>query len=391
MTAWAQPEYTGHRRAAWPAAGRARRPRRGLGRIRARSGWVRRRTATGWSWRSTVTSRWCRCWKARTGMRPAGTGWRSAARRCGSPSAPAGWAGSATAAASPWTAARRSLGAATAPVTGCPINPVVREPPAEPVLTGVSVIDALTTLVRGPEAAGVLGSRAAAPGAGRRRSRPRPRRAATRSASCSRPWASPTPTPPPSAALEERAAAGELVLLLNTGRRAGDRADADARLALTVAEHLAFDSGPARAGGDGRHDQLLRGGARGVGRPRRDPGPPGLPWLPVQRPGFAVRAVRPDPRHSRVGHASAGADHAGRRHHPPGARPDRLHHRGPDRAVRRPARPRRLPAGRRLCLAVAADAPRRRPGPDQGRPPGRRRADPRRARRRPAGRGNWPS
>jgi V/A-type H+/Na+-transporting ATPase subunit B len=37
----------------------------------------------------------------------------------------------------------------TAAVTGFPMNPVVREPPAEPVITGVSVIDGLTTLVRG--------------------------------------------------------------------------------------------------------------------------------------------------------------------------------------------------------------------------------------------------
>ena len=37
----------------------------------------------------------------------------------------------------------------TAPVAGFPINPAARQPPAEPVLTGVSAIDALTTLVRG--------------------------------------------------------------------------------------------------------------------------------------------------------------------------------------------------------------------------------------------------
>ncbi|MGY2063482.1 V-type ATP synthase subunit B, partial [Nocardia gipuzkoensis] len=34
-------------------------------------------------------------------------------------------------------------------VSGAPLNPMRREPPADPVLTGVSVIDALTTLVRG--------------------------------------------------------------------------------------------------------------------------------------------------------------------------------------------------------------------------------------------------
>ena len=40
-------------------------------------------------------------------------------------------------------------GDATAAVTGFPMNPVVREPPSEPVVTGVSAIDGLTTLVRG--------------------------------------------------------------------------------------------------------------------------------------------------------------------------------------------------------------------------------------------------
>ncbi|MFG2884179.1 V-type ATP synthase subunit B [Streptomyces sp. NPDC048297] len=41
------------------------------------------------------------------------------------------------------------LGAGYAPVGGAPINPVGREPPDEPVLTGVGAVDVLTTLVRG--------------------------------------------------------------------------------------------------------------------------------------------------------------------------------------------------------------------------------------------------
>ena len=40
-------------------------------------------------------------------------------------------------------------GEITMPVAGAPINPVLREPPTDPVLTGISVIDALTTVVRG--------------------------------------------------------------------------------------------------------------------------------------------------------------------------------------------------------------------------------------------------
>jgi V/A-type H+-transporting ATPase subunit B len=41
------------------------------------------------------------------------------------------------------------LGAHRAPVGGAPLNPTRREPPSEPVITGISAIDALTTLVRG--------------------------------------------------------------------------------------------------------------------------------------------------------------------------------------------------------------------------------------------------
>lgn len=41
------------------------------------------------------------------------------------------------------------FGAHQAEVGGAPVNPVRREPPSEPVLTGVGAIDALTTLVRG--------------------------------------------------------------------------------------------------------------------------------------------------------------------------------------------------------------------------------------------------
>ena len=162
-------------------------------------------------------------------------------------------------------------------------------------------------------------------------------------------------------ALEERSAAGELVLLLNTADDPVIERILTPRIALTVAEHLAFDRRPARAGGDGRHDQLRRGAARGVRGPRRDPGPAGLPGLPLQRPRLAVRTLRADPRAARVGHRAAGADDAGRRHHPPGARPDRLHHRGPGRALRRGARARGVyPPVDPLSLAVAADAARRR-------------------------------
>ena len=96
------------------------------------------------------------------------------------------------------TAARRCSAPATAPVSGAPLNPTLREPPAEPVLTGVSAIDALTTLVRGQKLP-VFSVPACPTSSWRPRSPPRRRPAGSRSAWCSPRWGSPTPTPPPSA------------------------------------------------------------------------------------------------------------------------------------------------------------------------------------------------
>ena len=74
-----------------------------------------------------------------------------------------GSAGPATGAASRSTAGRRSLGTATARRRRRPLNPVRREPPAEPVLTGISVDRRADHAGPRPEAAGLLGGRAAAP------------------------------------------------------------------------------------------------------------------------------------------------------------------------------------------------------------------------------------
>ena len=132
------------------------------------------------------------------------------------------------------------LGATTAPVAGAPLNPVWREPPAEPVLTGVSAVDALTTLVRGQklpvfslpglphlELAAQIAAQASAGG---------------------EPFcvvfAAMGLTHVDAAAvrdrLEERSAAGELVLLLNTADDPVVERILTPRIALTVAEHLAF-------------------------------------------------------------------------------------------------------------------------------------------------------
>ncbi|MFD8723002.1 V-type ATP synthase subunit B [Streptomyces sp. NPDC059629] len=135
------------------------------------------------------------------------------------------------------------LGASHAAVGGAPINPVRREPPNEPVLTGVSAVDVLTTLVRGQKlpvfsAAGLphlelavqIAAQATCGGEA----------FAVVFAGMGLTHADATFV---RAGLAERSAARELVLLLNTADDPVIERLLTPRLALTVAEHLAFDEG----------------------------------------------------------------------------------------------------------------------------------------------------
>ncbi|MFG2859187.1 V-type ATP synthase subunit B [Streptomyces sioyaensis] len=135
------------------------------------------------------------------------------------------------------------FGETDAAVSGNPINPVRREPPSEPVLTGVGAVDGLTTLVRGQklpvfslaglphlELAAQIAAQATAGGE-----------------AFSVVFAGMGLTHPDAAfvrdALEERSAAGELVLLLNTADDPVIERILTPRVALTVSEHLAFTHG----------------------------------------------------------------------------------------------------------------------------------------------------
>ncbi len=135
------------------------------------------------------------------------------------------------------------LGTGTAPTTGAPLNPVIRQTPAEAVLTGISAIDGLATLVRGQKlpvfsAAGLphleLATQIAA------------QATAGGDAFCVV-FAAMGLTHADAAAardvLEERSQAGELVLLLNTADDPVIERVLTPRIALTVAEHLAFAMG----------------------------------------------------------------------------------------------------------------------------------------------------
>ena len=134
-------------------------------------------------------------------------------------------------------------GRTKAPVAGDPINPTHRVPPADPVLTGVSAIDALTTLVRGQKlpifsVAGLPHLELAAQVAAQ---------ASTGEESFCVVFAAMGLTHADAATvravLESRLSAGELVLLLNTADDPVIERILTPRIALTVAEHLAFETG----------------------------------------------------------------------------------------------------------------------------------------------------
>lgn len=130
------------------------------------------------------------------------------------------------------------------PVQGAPINPARREPPCDAILTGVSAIDGLATLVRGQKlpvfsVGGLPHLELAAQVAAQAR-------VEGDEAFCVV-FAAVGITHADAAtvrdALEERAALGDLVLFLNTADDPLVERLVTPRIALTVAEHLAFDRG----------------------------------------------------------------------------------------------------------------------------------------------------
>jgi len=135
------------------------------------------------------------------------------------------------------------LGDVLSPVSGWPINPVHREPPREPVLTGVSAIDALTTLVRGQKlpifsVAGLPHLELATQVAAHATAAGEPFRVVFAGMGLTHADAAFVRD-----ALEPRSDAGELVLLLNTANDPVIERILTPRIALTVAEHLAFEAG----------------------------------------------------------------------------------------------------------------------------------------------------
>ncbi|MGW3938788.1 V-type ATP synthase subunit B [Streptomyces phaeochromogenes] len=135
------------------------------------------------------------------------------------------------------------FGPSYAEVGGTPINPVRREPPSDPVLTGVGAIDALATLVRGQKlpifsVAGLPHLELAAQIAAQSTAAGEAFSVVFAGMGLTHADASFVRD-----ALEERSAAGELVLLLNTADDPVIERILTPRIALTVAEHLAFEEG----------------------------------------------------------------------------------------------------------------------------------------------------
>lgn len=130
-----------------------------------------------------------------------------------------------------------------APVAGSPLNPIYRAPPTEPVLTGVSGIDALTTLVRGQKlpvfsAPGLPHLALATQVAAQATVGDEPFCVVFAGMGLTHPDAASVRD-----ALDERSASGDLVLFLNTADDPVVERVLTPRLALTVAEFLAFDVG----------------------------------------------------------------------------------------------------------------------------------------------------
>jgi V/A-type H+-transporting ATPase subunit B len=135
------------------------------------------------------------------------------------------------------------LGGEAADVNGAPLNPTARETPTDPVLTGISVIDALTTLVRGQKlpifsVGGLPHLEVATQIAAQAHAAGEPFAVVFAGMGITHADADAVRD-----TLEARAASGELVLFLNTADDPVIERIVTPRVALTVAEHLAFAAG----------------------------------------------------------------------------------------------------------------------------------------------------
>ncbi len=131
----------------------------------------------------------------------------------------------------------------TREVVGEPINPVWREPPADPVFTGISAIDGMATLVRGQKlpifsVGGLPHLELAAQVAAQAHTGDEPFAVIFAAIGMTHADASDVGT-----LLATRGSTDDLCVLLNTAEDPVIERLVTPRLALTIAEHLAFDEG----------------------------------------------------------------------------------------------------------------------------------------------------
>ena len=135
------------------------------------------------------------------------------------------------------------LGEVTRDVAGTPIDPALRAPPRDAVMTGVSAIDGLATLVRGQKlpifsVGGLPHLELAAQVAAQAHAADEPFAVIFAGIGITHADAAEV-----SAALAPRSANGDLVVLLNTADDPLVERLLTPRIALTIAEHLAFEGG----------------------------------------------------------------------------------------------------------------------------------------------------
>ena len=135
------------------------------------------------------------------------------------------------------------VGVETRAVAGDPINPARRARPTDPVLTGISAIDAMATLVRGQKlpifsVGGLPHLELAAQIAAQARAGDEPFAVVFAAIGMTHADAADV-----GSALAARGSAGDLVVLLNTAEDPVVERLVTPQLALTIAEHLAFTEG----------------------------------------------------------------------------------------------------------------------------------------------------
>ena len=277
------------------------------------------------------------------------------------------------------------------PIEGLPMNPVARALPRDFIETGISTLDLMNSLVRGQKlplfsGGGLPHDRLAVEIASHARLRAdarRPRRSPQEAAVPERPADGPADdfvivfagigVPYDSAeyfrrSLEQGGALERTALFLNLASDSSTQRLLTPRFALSAAEYLAFDQGKhvlVILTDMTNYCEALREVSSSKGEIPSRKGFPGYMYSDL-----ATLFERAGCLRGAHGHADAAVDpdHAGRRHRPPDPRPDRLHHRRPDRALARPRPARHLPAGERAAQPVAADEGRHRrastPHPD---------------------------